>query len=272
VAGRASPQARPRGRHALRSRVFAAELVRDAGIAPGTLVLDLGAGGGILTRALAEAGARVRAAELDAAALRQLRTRFDADPRVEVVEADATVLPLPQEPFAVVANLPFAAGTAILRRLLGDPGVPLTQLDAIVEWGLAAKRTAVWPSTLLGCTWGARFELQLVRRVPRACFAPPPSVDAAVLRASRRPEPLVPPEQAVAYEALLHRAFAARAPLDRILPRRMVHGAAHELGFDPRASARDLDARQWARLYAAVRSATPRPRAAAPRRRRGSRR
>jgi 23S rRNA (adenine-N6)-dimethyltransferase len=239
---------------------------------PGTLVLDLGAGNGILTRALADARARVRAVELDPAALRQLRARFGNDARVEVLEGDATMLAVPQEPFAVVANLPFAAGTAILRRLLGDPGVPLTQLDAIVEWGLAAKRTAVWPSTLLGCSWGAWYELRLVRRVPRACFAPPPSVDAALLRATRRPEPLVPPAQAAAYEALLHRAFAAQAPLDRILPRGPVHRSARELGFDPHAAARDLDGRQWSRLYAAVRSATPRPRGAATRRRRGSRR
>jgi 23S rRNA (adenine-N6)-dimethyltransferase len=259
VAGRASHQARPRGRHSLRSRAFAYELVRDAGVVPGSLVLDLGAGGGVLTRALADAGARVRAVELDPDALRQLRARFGDDPHVEVVEGDAVALRLPDEPFAVVANLPFAVGTAILRRLLGDPGVPLIQVDVIVEWGLAAKRTAVWPSTVLGCTWGAWYELTLSRRVPRACFAPPPSVDAALLRATRRPEPLVPPAQARAYVALLHRAFAARAPLDRVLPRALVRRAAHDLGFDPHATARDLDARQWARLY--VRSATPRPRA-----------
>ena len=236
------------------------------------LVLDLGAGGGALTRALADAGARVRAVELDPAAFVQLDARFGAHPRVEVVEGDATLLPLPAEPFAVVANLPFAAGTAILRRLLGDPRVPLTQLDVIVEWGLAAKRTAVWPSTLLGCVWGAGYELSLVRRVPRACFTPPPSVDAAVLRAARRQEPLVPPEEATAYEALLQRAFAARGPLDRVLPRGLVHRTALELGFDRHATARDLDVRQWSVLYAAVTSATPRRRARGAHRRRGSRR
>lgn len=273
MAGRVSSQT-PRGRHALRSRAFADELVRDARVEPGSLVLDLGAGGGILTRALVDAGARVRAVELDSAACRQLRTRFDGDPRVEVTEGDMTVLPLPDEPFAVVANLPFAAGTAVLRRLLSEPQVPLRQLDAIVEWGLAAKRSAVWPSTLLGCKWGAWYELRVVRRVPRACFAPPPSVDGAVLRATRRADPLVPPPEAAAYSALLHRAFAARIPLDRILPGRLVRRAALELGFDPRAVARDLDVRQWAQLYAAVtpRSATRHPRAAAARRRRGSRR
>jgi 23S rRNA (adenine-N6)-dimethyltransferase len=216
-------------------------------------VLDLGAGGGVLTRALVDAGARVRAIELDPGARRQLTARFGHDSRVEVVAADATVLPLPNEPFGVVANLPFAVGTAILRRLLGEPRVPLTQLDAIVEWGLAAKRSAVWPSTLLGCTWGAWYDLRLVRRVPRTCFAPPPSVDGAVLRATRRATPLVPPAEAAAYGALLHRAFAAQAPLDRFLPRRLVHRVAHELGFDPRATARDLDVRQWAQLYAAIR-------------------
>jgi 23S rRNA (adenine-N6)-dimethyltransferase len=215
-------------------------------------VLDLGAGGGVIVAALASAGAHVRAVELDAAALRQLRSRFAGDSRVEVVAADATRVRLPDEPFAVVANLPFAAGTAILRRLLGDPRVPLTQLDAIVEWGLATKRTAVWPSTLLGCTWGARYELRLVRRVPRGCFAPPPGVDAAVLRATRRQEPLVPLRQAAVYEALLRRAFGAQRPLDRILPRGAVHRAAHELGFDRHATARDLDARQWAGLYGAI--------------------
>jgi 23S rRNA (adenine-N6)-dimethyltransferase len=252
VAGRVSSQARPRGRHALRSRAFADELVRDANVVAGTLVLDLGAGGGVLTRALADAGAHVRAVELDPAALRELRSRFGGDPRIDVMRGDVTALRLPTRRFAVVASLPFAVGTTVLRRLLGDPTVPLTQLDAIVEWGLAAKRAAVWPSTLVGCTWGAWYELRLVRRVPRACFAPQPSVDAAVLRATRRREPLVPPAQAARYEAVLRRAFAAQAPLDRILPRRLVGRVALEQGFDPHARARDLDARQWSELYRAL--------------------
>jgi 23S rRNA (adenine-N6)-dimethyltransferase len=269
VAARPSRAPRPRGRHLLRSGRLAELIVSDAEVAAGDLVLDLGAGTGMLTRALARAGARVVAVELDARLARDLRRIEGA---VEVVAGDARTVAWPSEPFRVVANLPFAHGTEILRRLLGDPGVPLTQLDAIVEWGLAAKRTAIWPSTLLGCSWGAWYELSLVRRVPRACFAPPPGVDGAVLRAVRRPGPLVAPEEAPEYGALLRRAFGARTSLDRILPRSVVHRIAHELGFDPHAAARDLDARQWARLYAAVKFATSRRRAGGSRRRRGSRR
>ena len=166
-------QARPRGRHSLRSRAFADELVRDAGVAPGMLVLDLGAGGGVLTRALADAGARVRAVELDPAALRQLRTRFGGDPRVEVVEGDATSLPLPDEPFAVVANLPFAAGTAILRRLLGDPRVPSDA--ARRDRGVGARREADGRLAVDG----ARLHVgSVVRAEPR------PARAARVLRAA----------------------------------------------------------------------------------------
>jgi 23S rRNA (adenine-N6)-dimethyltransferase len=230
-------RSRPPGRHYLRSRSFVEQLVLDAGVGPGELVLDLGAGRGIITRALRDLGARVVAIELDADVLPDLRRLG-----VEVVRADAGTVQLPREPFRVVANLPFAAGTTILRRLLDDPHVPLVSSDVIVEWGLATKRAAVWPSTLTSVYWGAWYELTVARRVPRACFAPPPSVDAAVLRAVRRPEPLVPVHDARGYRTFLQRAFG-----DKRVPG--AHRFATQLGFDPHARGRDLDARQWAALY-----------------------
>ena len=240
-----------RGRHALRSRAFADDLVRCARVEPGDLVLDLGAGRGIITAALRDAGARVVAVELDDDLTVALRDRFA---EVRVIHGDATRVALPREPFAVVANLPFASGTAILRRLLDDPAVPVRRVDAIVEWGLAEKRARVWPSTQLSCYWGAWHELSVARRIPRSAFAPPPSVDAAVFRAVRRPQPLVPPGEAAAYLGLLRLGFSSDAPLRRRLPRGVVHRLAHEHGFAPDAAARDLDALQWSALHRALAS------------------
>lgn len=203
----------------------------------------------MLTAPLLAVGARVVAVELDPRSVAALRRRC---PTAEVVHGDAGAFDVPREPFRVVANLPFASGTAILRRLLDDPRVPLRQADVIVEWGLAAKRAAVWPSSLTAIGWGAWHRLELVRRIPRTCFAPPPAVDAAVLRTTRRDRPLVPVAAAAAYHAFLRRSFRD-APVARTVPH--ARRLATELGFDPRARARDLDAVQWAALFTAGRRA-----------------
>jgi 23S rRNA (adenine-N6)-dimethyltransferase len=237
-------QPRARGQHFLRSSALARDIVRAAGVGPGDLVVDLGAGTGVLTSALARAGAQVVAVELDPALAAALRERF---PRV--VEGDARRVPLPSEPFRVVANLPFEGATEILRRLLAEPN--LVAADVIVQWEVASKRAAVWPTTALGVIWSAWFELALVRRLPRDVFAPQPAVDAGVLRAVRRPEPLVSPEDARRYAQFVHAGF--REGLRAAAPSLTLKRLARELGFAQRARPCDLDAAAWAAVYRAVR-------------------
>jgi 23S rRNA (adenine-N6)-dimethyltransferase len=238
---------RGRGQHFLRSSSLAAELVRAARIGPDDLVLDIGAGTGVLTKALVQRAGRVVAVEINSELAAALRHRFGS---VEVVEADALRAELPGERFKVVSNLPFDGGTAILRRLL-DPRVKLVTADVVVEWGLASKRAAVWPSTQLSAYWGAWFELSIARRLPRCVFAPPPSVDAAVLRAVRRVEPLVAVRDACAYSGFLARSFQAGLPASATT--RELKRLADVLGFARDARPRDLDAAQLAGVFHAVR-------------------
>jgi 23S rRNA (adenine-N6)-dimethyltransferase len=215
--------------------------VRAALIQRNDLVLDLGAGTGVLTAALTRAGARVVAVELDPELAAGLRRRF-----ANVVEGDAVRLALPREPFKVVANLPFDGATAILRRLL-DPRSSLIGADVIVQWELACKRAAVWPSTELATYWGAWFELSVERRLPRCAFAPPPSVDAGVLRIARRHEPLLPAGEHHRYRTFLRRGY--KAGPRAVVSSRQWKRFASDLGLDRSAQARDLDAPQWAQLY-----------------------
>jgi 23S rRNA (adenine-N6)-dimethyltransferase len=202
-------------------------------------VVDIGAGSGRLTSPLARAAREVIAIELDSRAARGLAGRWA---NVRVIEGDATKLPLPREPFRVVANLPFDGSGELLQLLLGDPSGSLQRADLIVEWGVAVKRGLPWPSTARGVLWGCGFEMRVARRLPRALFEPHPSVDAGVLVATRRPAPLVPPALAEAYGRFVAAGFrhgvvrVAGAP------------AVRALGVDP-AAARDLDAHHWAELF-----------------------
>lgn len=240
------PSGGARSQHFLRTQALAAELVRDAAVGLDELVLDLGAGSGRLTAELARAAGSVVAVELDPHWAARLRGRWE---NVDVVLGDAAALALPRRPFRVVANLPFARTTAILRRLLDDPAVPLRRADVIVEWGVAVKRALPWPSTVNDVVWGAWYSTSVTRRLPRRLFDPAPTVDAGVLVFERRDCPLVSPECAGRY-----RCFVAN-------------------GFRRRADARELDAYEWASLFRrdtrGASSARPARAGRRPRRRRG---
>jgi len=207
--------------------------------------VDLGAGRGALTAPLVRAGARVVAVERDSTLVPDLRSRFRS---VRVVQADAIRWTWPEEPFAVVANLPFAAAAAILRSLLDDPRVPVRRADVIVQWEFGAKHAAVWPSTMRSVHWGAWWRLSVSRRLAPSAFAPPPSVVAAVLTIRPLAEPLLDRSHSRPYGAFLERVWGD-APLRRVLPAGEVKRLALEHGFDPGARPRDLDARQWTALY-----------------------
>lgn len=192
---------RPRGRHFLAPRL-AADLVRNAGVTRGDLVVEVGAGDGVITRELVAAARRVVAVELDPNDARRLRTRF---PRAHVVCADARSFRWPGERFRVVANLPFAHTTQILRHLLDDPRVPLLRADVVVGWGFAVKRCCVRPATLLTASWAPWFELTITRRIPARGFSPRPSTDAAVVTVTRRADPLLAFDERDAFQAFLRR-------------------------------------------------------------------
>lgn len=149
---------------------------------PGDLVLDIGAGAGALTTALVDAGARVVAVELHPARVDQLRKRFAAAD-VTVVRADCTDLRVPRRPYKVVANPPFAASTALVRRLLA-PGSRLVSADTVLPRGMVDR----WCSA--GAPgrgrWQRDFVTTTARLLPPRAFSPPPPMPVAVLRLSRR--------------------------------------------------------------------------------------
>jgi 23S rRNA (adenine-N6)-dimethyltransferase len=191
-------------------------------------VVELGAGRGTLTDALAERAGQVLAFELDPKLVSNLAQRFASVRNVAVSRADARDVALPANPYRVLANLPFGVTSAVLRRLLDVPASGLRRADLIVQWQVARERVRAAsgpPVDLLGARWGPWWEFHRGRRLPAACFRPRPSVDASVLVVTRRAEPLLPTSASDRYSSFVARAFRSRA------------------------DARDLGVNQWVELF-----------------------
>lgn len=245
------------GQHFLRSDRIAAELVDQARITADQAVVEIGAGTGRITRALAQRAGLVVAVELDPDLVARLRRQFRTDPRVQIVEGDFLETPLPRLQFRAFGNVPFGLGTAVLRHLLDDPRSPLIRADLLLQYEVARKRASLWPSTMASLTWLPWWEFSLARRLARSCFEPPPLVDAGMLSITRRDPPLLLARERIAFVQLLRAAFGRGSqPVRRSLARRMSEGTwrrlARERGIPSSAAPRDLDVFDWVSVFRLV--------------------
>ncbi len=249
------------GQHHLRDVALCRPLVRFLGPA-GRLTLEIGPGGGVLTRALLAARARVIACEIDPEwAFALAAKRLGGALRIAVANAlDLEWERLP--PGARVAgNLPYNVATTLIERLLRRAsGVEragfLVQLE-VARRLVAAPGSADYGS--LSVLVAARAEPRLLARVRRASFRPAPAVDGAFVGLLRRRPPL-PAAEMESFDATVRLAFAQRR---KTLRNALAAGWGREatddllsgLGLGPRTRAATLGVAEFVELHRAAREA-----------------
>ncbi|MEP1124534.1 MAG: rRNA adenine N(6)-methyltransferase family protein [Ilumatobacter sp.] len=181
------------GQNFLTDRTIVDTLVDGLDLRSGELVVDLGAGAGALTRALADAGADVWAVEIDPHWVEQLRVGVGARrANVRVVSSDLRDLRMPRVPYRVVANPPFGLTTDTLAKLLDRPDRGPRRADLILQREVALKLARQPPASLRAAAWAPWWEFRLGPKIGREAFRPRPRVDAAVLTVERRDVPILP--------------------------------------------------------------------------------
>ena len=239
-------------------------IARLAGVGPGDRVVEIGAGLGSLTLALAETGASVTAIEVDSRLVPALRSVVDPI-GATVVEGDALRLDWPSllgvEPWILVANLPYNVATPLVADLLD--GVPAISRMLVMVQREVAERLAAGPGddaygavSVKVAYWATA---KVVGRVPATVFHPVPNVESALVRIDRRPAPAVGPDVDPEWLFRLVRAgFGQRRKMLRRSLAGLVPAEAFEAaGIRPEARAEELAVEDWGRLAACTSSAPP---------------
>jgi 23S rRNA (adenine-N6)-dimethyltransferase len=260
------------GQNFLRDSRTARRIVAESGVGGDDLVVELGAGGGMLTRQLARVAGRVVAVEYDPYWVLRLRERFSDDDNVVVVHEDALKVALPEVPFTVVANIPFCTTTSILHRLLDDPIAPPERVYLVVQRQVARKHAKPKPTTLKTLHWSPWYRFSGGMELPADAFHPKPGVAACLMVAAKRGPPLVEPSHRHYFLALVRQAFTGRgSSVGRVLRSTFTRTQLRRLAKDNRftldAPPSMLTVHQWANLFGFMVRMVPQDRWPSPRRR-----
>jgi 16S rRNA (adenine1518-N6/adenine1519-N6)-dimethyltransferase len=261
--GRAFPPVRKSlGQHFLSDPRILARIADALDLRSDETVIEIGAGRGGLTQELLRRAGRVIAIELDRMLAAHVRERYAGDPKLDVVERDVLETDLGDlagGDFALVGNVPYYITTPILFRALRPPrptrAVYLVQKEV-------ADRLSARPGTkaygALTVNVGALASAETLFRVPPGAFAPPPSVDSAVVRITPRVTPAVGPNDEERFRAFVQQAFGMRRKQMRRVLRSILGvpaARAEEMlsaaGIEPETRPETLSAEQFASLLRA---------------------
>lgn len=232
-----------------------------ARIGPDDRVVEIGAGLGSLTLALADTGAAITAVEVDHGIVPLLREVVADRPNVAAIEANAMELDWDElldpthDRWILVANLPYNVATPLVCDLLD--GVPqihrmivMVQREA-AERFVAAPRTPAYGAVSVKVAYWATG--RIVGHVPASVFVPRPNVESSLVEIERRRPPATEPG---ALFELVRAGFGQR----RKMLRRSLDGIVTPEQFTaadvaPTARPEELDVAAWCRLAEAVQSA-----------------
>lgn len=226
----------------LHSPRLVGELIGHSDIKKNDLVLDIGAGTGIIAAILAGRCKQVYAIEPEPHAATKLRENTAKFSNVKVTETDFMRYPLPPGAYKVFSNIPFHLSSPIVRRLTEESNPPKS-IYLIVQKQFANKLLANDRhfTSQLGAMIAPWWSVRIRKPLRKTDFTPPPAVDTVLLEVKRRQEPLLAPRYAADYRAFIQTTFEKPA---------MFHGLPlARANISPEMTPSMLTGEQWASLY-----------------------
>lgn len=227
----------------LRSPRVIKELVGHSNITKHDLVLDIGAGSGIISSVLAGRAKSVIAVEVEPRAVAKLKANLAEYENVTIHEGSFLEMTLPTTPYKVFANIPFHLSSPIVRRLAEAEHRP----DAVYLVLQKQFANKLLPDSdrftgQLGMMIGPLFEARIRKRLQKTDFWPHPNVDTVFLEMIRRPQPLVAIDKLPAYRRFIEECFSDPKKFEK-MPQK-------EVGLPDGIKPSQMRLMQWVALFA----------------------
>jgi 16S rRNA (adenine1518-N6/adenine1519-N6)-dimethyltransferase len=235
--------------------------VEAAGLEPKDEVLEVGAGPGTLTAALAARCRRLVAVEIDPRLVRLLRKATARLDNVEVLAQDVLKLELqalfPEGGEVVVGNIPYYLTGALLPRLL-EPAPRPKRLSLVVQKEVAERWVSASGWSLATVAVRVFSEPKLLFVLPAAAFHPRPKVESALVRLDVRERPAIDVADLTAFFRFVEQVFQFRRKQLRSSLARMTGSPAataaarvQAIGIEPTRRPETLGLQEWQRLFEA---------------------
>jgi 16S rRNA (adenine1518-N6/adenine1519-N6)-dimethyltransferase len=236
-------------------------IAEAAGTSQDDEVLEVGAGVGTLTIALAPRCKRLVAVELDSRLMPALRDVLTGHDNVEVVQADILRFDLaaafPRGGEVVAGNIPYNLTGALIPKLLEKPPRP-TRLSLVVQKEVAERWTATTGASLSTVAVQVFAQPKVVMTIPAVSFTPIPKVDSALVTLEVRERPAVEVDDMDRFFRLVEAVFQFRrkqlgGTLGRIAGIQNSEATAMlgELGIDSTRRPQTLTLPEWEAVYRA---------------------
>ncbi len=233
--------------HFLRSPRLVRELIGHSTLRRSDTVIDIGAGSGIITSALASRCQHVISYEVDQRMVNRLRENTAEFSNVRIVNKDFLTDELPAGDYKIFANIPFHLSSPILRKLTEATNPP--QAIYLIVQKQFARKLVMGDDHFtgqLGAMIAPLYNVRIRRPLKRTDYWPHPAVDTVLVELLLRDQPLVLPDKMPAYRKFIANCFST--------PKIFASTPLAKIKISPELKPSELTLNQWLDLFSAATS------------------
>lgn len=227
------------------------ELINVSNLSNEDIVLEIGAGEGVVTEALAQVARKVISLEFDQDLIPNLNKKFAETENVEIIHTDALKF-FDQDLYEnykinkIVASLPYQITSPLLHDLVEAKNT-ITSSTLLIQKEVADRITELAPNAnYMSVFLNTFFEIKFISTIDKECFDPAPQVEGGIVTLKVLKNPPIEEVEIQKYSKFLHHGFLQQR---KMLNKRFDKEVLESVGIDSTRRAETITIEEWVKLF-----------------------